>query len=152
RTNIIILDACRDNPLARSFASRLPATRSAGVPQGLAGYSPPGTGSLIAFATAPGQIALDGEGGNSPFTAALIKHIGKAGVEVRQMLTRVRAEVVAVTRNRQVPWDNSSLLGDVYLAVDSPRQIAVVPVTPVPLTGEDCVSFGPETTRAALVQ
>jgi uncharacterized caspase-like protein len=75
-----------------------------------------GTGTLIAFATAPKQVALDGEGANSPFSAALSRHIGTPGLEVQQMLTRVRAEVVAATKARQVPWSNSSLLGEVYLA------------------------------------
>ena len=75
-----------------------------------------GADTLIAFATAPGQVALDGEGANSPFSAALSRHIGTPGLEVQQMLTRVRAEVVAATRSKQVPWSNSSLLGEVYLA------------------------------------
>ena len=60
--------------------------------------------------------ALNGEGANSPFSAALSRHIGTPGLEVQQMLTRVRAEVVAKTRGKQVPWSNSSLLGEVYLA------------------------------------
>ena len=75
-----------------------------------------GAGTLIAFATAPGQVALDGEGANSPFSAALSRHIGTPGLEVQHMLTRVRAEVVAATKGKQVPWSNSSLLGEVYLA------------------------------------
>ena len=75
-----------------------------------------GAGTLIAFATAPGQVALDGEGANSPFSSALSRHIGTPGLEVQQMLTRVRAEVVATTKNKQVPWSNSSLLGEVFLA------------------------------------
>ena len=66
--------------------------------------------------SAPGQVALDGEGANSPFSAALSRHIGTPGLEVQQMLTRVRAEVVAATKGKQVPWSNSSLLGEVYLA------------------------------------
>ena len=70
RANIIILDACRDNPLARSFASR---TRSAAVGTGLAAYTALGTGTLIAFSTAPGKVAVDGLGANSPFTEALIE-------------------------------------------------------------------------------
>ncbi len=115
RANIIVLDACRDNPLARSFASKLGATRSAAVPAGLAAYATVGTGTLIAFATAPGQTALDGSDGNSPFTAAFIKHVRTRGIEVNQMLTRVRVEVASATKNRQVPWANSSLLGEVYL-------------------------------------
>ncbi|OAF19782.1 caspase family protein [Bradyrhizobium neotropicale] len=77
---------------------------------------PSATITLIAFATAPGQVALDGEGANSPFSAALSRHIGTPGLEVQQMLTRVRAEVVSSTKNKQVPWSNSSLLGEVYLA------------------------------------
>jgi hypothetical protein len=116
RANVVVLDACRDNPLARSFASKLGATRSAAVPAGLAGYATVGTGTLIAFATAPGQTALDGAGTNSPFTTAFIKHVRTRGIEVNQMLTRVRVEVAGETKNRQVPWANSSLLGEVYLA------------------------------------
>jgi hypothetical protein len=75
-----------------------------------------GAGTLIAFATAPGQVALDGEGANSPFSSALARHIGTPGLEVQQMLTKVPAEVVAATKSKQVPWSNSSLLGEVYLA------------------------------------
>jgi len=71
---------------------------------------------LIAFATAPGKVALDGEGVNSPFSAALTKFMPTPGIEVQQMLTRVRADVVAATDSKQVPWSNSSLLGEVYLA------------------------------------
>ena len=67
-------------------------------------------GTLLAFATAPGQVALDGDGENSPFSSALSRHIGTPDLEVQQMLTRVRAEVVAVTRNKQVP-----VLGDIPL-------------------------------------
>jgi uncharacterized caspase-like protein len=114
-TNIILLDACRDNPLARSFASRMPATRSAAVATGLAPYSAVGTGTLIAYATAPGQTALDGQGKDSPFTTSLLHFLPTPGLEIRQVLTRVRAEVAAATGNRQIPWDNSSLMGDVVL-------------------------------------
>ena len=121
RTNILILDACRNNPMAPKLASAGPA-RDIGAGSGLAAPTTLGAGStlgagtLIAFATAPGQVALDGEGANSPFSAALTRHIGTPGLEVQQMLTRVRAEVVAATKGKQVPWSNSSLLGEVYLA------------------------------------
>jgi uncharacterized caspase-like protein len=120
RTNILIFDACRNNPMAQQVAS---SGASRGIEGG--GLAPPsapvagttlGAGTLIAFATAPGQVALDGEGANSPFSAALSRHIGTPGLEVQQMLTRVRAEVVAATKSKQVPWSNSSLLGEVYLA------------------------------------
>ena len=75
-----------------------------------------GAGTLVAFSTAPGQVALDGQGSNSPFSTALAHHLGTRGIEVQQMLTRVRAEVAASTDNKQVPWSNSSLLGEVFLA------------------------------------
>lgn len=121
RTNILILDACRNNPMAAKLASAGPARgieagSGLAAPATLGAGATHGAGTLIAFATAPGQVALDGEGANSPFSAALSRHIGTPGLEVQQMLTRVRAEVVAATKNKQVPWSNSSLLGEVYLA------------------------------------
>ncbi|WP_369722574.1 caspase family protein [Bradyrhizobium sp. LLZ17] len=121
RTNILIFDACRNNPMAQRVTA---ASSSRGI-EGVSGLAAPsslgsgatlGAGTLIAFATAPGQVALDGEGANSPFSAALSRHLGTPGLEVQQMLTRVRAEVVSTTKNKQVPWSNSSLLGEVYLA------------------------------------
>ena len=126
RTNILIFDACRNDPFAQQTASAtgrsIEVKTDAKTRSGLAQPTAPtagttlGAGTLIAFATAPGQVALDGEGANSPFSAALSRHIGTPGLEVQQMLTRVRAEVVAGTRSKQVPWSNSSLLGEVYLA------------------------------------
>jgi uncharacterized caspase-like protein len=121
RTNILIFDACRNNPMAQKVASTEPnraieAGSGLAAPTALGPGATLGAGTLIAFATAPGQVALDGEGANSPFSAALSRHIGTAGLEVQQMLTRVRAEVVARTNGKQVPWSNSSLLGEVYLA------------------------------------
>lgn len=124
RTNILILDACRNNPMApkvatagasRAIEGGIDAGSGLAAPISLGTGSTLGAGTLIAFATAPGQVALDGEGANSPFSAALSRHIGTPGLEVQQMLTRVRAEVVAATKSKQVPWSNSSLLGEVYL-------------------------------------
>jgi uncharacterized caspase-like protein len=121
RTNILIFDACRNNPMAQQVASAGPsraieAGSGLAAPAALGPGATLGAGTLIAFATAPGQVALDGEGANSPFSAALSRHIGTSGLEVQQMLTRVRAEVVAKTSGKQVPWSNSSLLGEVHLA------------------------------------
>ena len=120
RTNILILDACRNNPMAPQVASAGPsrgieAGSGLAAPTSLGSGSTLGAGTLIAYATAPGQVALDGEGANSPFSTALSRHVGTPGLEVQQMLTRVRAEVVAATKGKQVPWSNSSLLGEVYL-------------------------------------
>lgn len=114
RVNLVLLDACRNNPLARSFASKLGA-RSASVGQGLAGMQS-ALGTLISYATHPDAVALDGEGRNSPFTSALLKHLATPGLEIATLMRRVRAEVVSVTRGQQVPWDHSSLLGEVVLA------------------------------------
>jgi tetratricopeptide (TPR) repeat protein len=109
--NIIVLDACRDNP----FETRLAPSRSVGRGSGLVAYQSVGSGTLIAFATAPGNTAEDGSGAHSPFTTALLKHVATPGVEVNQMLTRVRVDVAAATERKQIPWVNSSLLGDVFL-------------------------------------
>jgi uncharacterized caspase-like protein len=139
RASILILDACRDNPLAQKIRAQLEPSRSATVNKGLAAFAPlapgrpeTGTGMLIAFATAPGQVALDGSGRNSPFTTALLAHLNSPGLEVRQMLTRVRSDVAKATQNRQIPWDNSSLFGDVFLVAESEKP-------------KDCFTFNGET-------
>jgi uncharacterized caspase-like protein len=114
RVNLVFLDACRDNPLARSFARRL-GTRSTAVGQGLASIKS-GGGTMIAYATDPDAVALDGDGRNSPFTTALLKHLPTPGLEIGLMMRRVRNEVYQATRGRQTPWDHSSLFGEVVLA------------------------------------
>jgi uncharacterized caspase-like protein len=114
RINLVFLDACRDNPMSRSLARAFGgAGRSATVGEGLAQLNA-GIGTLITFATSPNKIALDGTGRNSPFTAALLKHIHTPDLEVRTLLTRVRADVIRETNERQVPWDHSSLTGEFY--------------------------------------
>jgi uncharacterized caspase-like protein len=114
RVNLVFLDACRDNPLSRSFARTLGA-RSASVGQGLASIQS-AVGTLIAYATQPDAVALDGTGRNSPFTTALLKHMNTPGLEIASLMRRVRADVIQATNGKQVPWDHSSLLGDVVLA------------------------------------
>jgi Tfp pilus assembly protein PilF len=114
RVNLVFLDACRDNPLARSF-SRTLGTRSTSVGAGLAAIHS-AVGTLIAYATQPENVALDGDGRNSPFTAALLKHMATPSLEISALMKRVRADVIAATHEKQVPWDHSSLVGDVILA------------------------------------
>lgn len=128
RTNIVFLDACRNNPLADNLARSLGRTRSAAIGRGLAEISA-GAGTLVAYATDPGNVALDGEGENSPFTEALLRHIGTPGLEVRSMLTRVRRDVYEATGGRQRPWDNSSLLREFYY-VEKPVEVAAVEPEP----------------------
>ena len=114
RVNLIFLDACRDNPLARSLARAL-GTRSASVGRGLARFHGE-VGTMIAYSTQPDNVALDGEGRNSPFTSSLLKHIGTPGLEISSIMKRVRADVIRITNYKQVPWESSSLIGDVVLA------------------------------------
>lgn len=104
RLNIAILDACRDNPFASS-------SRSAS--RGLAPVTAP-SGTLIAYATAPGQVALDGSGTNSPYTAALAAAIPIEGSPVEDVFRRTRRKVLEVTGGKQTPWEHSSLTGEFY--------------------------------------
>lgn len=114
KVKLVFLDACRDNPFAAKIKSNS-ATRSVNVQSGLAEMKS-GEGTLIAFATGPGQTALDGqEGNNSPFTRALIDNITKPGVEIQQAMTSVRAQVNEETRKGQLPWGHTNLIGAVYL-------------------------------------
>ena len=104
RTRIVFLDACRDNPAARSLA----LTRSAaGI--GLAPVAVSG-GTLIAFATRDGSTAEDGVGANSPYTTALLQHL-KNPEDIGIVLRRVRESVLRATKNRQEPWEYGSLVG-----------------------------------------
>jgi hypothetical protein len=112
KTNLVFLDACRDNPLARNLARSM-GTRSASVSQGLAQVQT-GVGTFIAYSTQPGNVALDGTGGNSPFTEALVKGVRATGRNLTSVMVNVRKDVLAATSGRQVPWDHSSLTGDFY--------------------------------------
>lgn len=128
RVNLVFLDACRDNPLARTFARSLGASRSAAIGRGLASIQS-AVGTMIAYATQPDNVALDGTGRNSPFTAAMLKHIATPGLEIRSLMTRVRADVLEATRQQQLPWDHSSLIGEVVLVPGGTAQAAPPPPT-----------------------
>ena len=114
KVKLVFLDACRDNPFAAKLRS-LKSTRSVNVQTGLAEMKS-GEGTLIAFATGPGQTALDGqEGTNSPFTRALLANIAKPGIEIQEAMTKVRAQVNEETDKGQLPWGHTNLIGSVYL-------------------------------------
>jgi len=102
RVNIVILDACRNNPFARSWRSA-----SSG---GLAQMNAP-TGSFIAFATAPNSVAADGAGRNGIFTKHLLSNLREGESDIDRVFTRVTAAVSHETGNKQVPWKSSSLTG-----------------------------------------
>ena len=99
--NILILDACRNNPLSRGMRS---------ADQGLARMDAP-MGSFIAYSTAPGATAADGKGRNSPYTLALAKAMEKPGIPIEEAFRDARVEVIAATQKEQIPWESSSLTG-----------------------------------------
>ena len=122
KVKLVFLDACRDNPFAAKIRSAS-RTRSVNVQTGLAEMKS-GEGTLIAFATGPGQTALDGQAGaNSPFTRALVDNITKPGIEIQQAMTFVRAQVNEETHKGQLPWGHTNLIGAVYLG-PAPTQTA----------------------------
>ncbi len=100
-TNIVILDACRDNPFAAlGFRG-----------QGLARMDAP-TGTFVAYSTAPGMVAMDGANGNSPFTTALATALAQPAQPIEAVFKQVRVSVLRDTGGRQTPWDSSSLTRD----------------------------------------
>ncbi len=114
-TALVFLDACRDNPLTADIPI---GSRDDGFARGLARVRSAG-GSYISFATAPGNVAYDGEGRNSPFTEALLRHISTPNVDIRLMMGDVRQDVFEATFQRQMPWENNSLIGRFYFRQDA---------------------------------
>ena len=108
RLNIVILDACRNNPYSRSFRSSA---------SGLATMDAP-TGTYIAYAAAPGRVALDGEGNNGLYTGELLKALPLPGLKIEDAFKRVRVAVQDKSGTQQVPWESSSLTGDFYFKID----------------------------------
>lgn len=119
RLRLVILDACRDNPLAGTIKKSV-ATRSIG--RGLAKVEPTTPNTLVAFATKAGAVADDGNGENSQYTSALVKYIAEPGVDVRVAFGRVRDEVLKKTSNRQEPFVYGSLGGDNLALVPQPAK------------------------------
>lgn len=118
--NIVILDACRNNPFARSFRSGS---------RGLARMDAP-SGSLIIYATAPGDVAADGDGRNGIFTENLLKYLQTRGVDVEVMLKSVRRAVFDQTGGRQTPWTSSSLRGSFFFRPGDAQPVDVPPPAP----------------------
>jgi uncharacterized caspase-like protein len=143
-TNILFLDACRDNPFARNLARAL-GTRSAEVGRGLAAVES-GVGTLISFSTQPGNVALDGKGRNSPFTGALVRHISTASDDLGAILIAVRNDVMKSTQSKQVPWEHSALTGRFYF---SPPPSIVVPPPPSSATPPPAISEAERAWNAA---
>jgi formylglycine-generating enzyme required for sulfatase activity len=117
RLNIVILDACRNNPFTRSMRS---------VDHGLATMDAP-AGILIAYSTAPGAVAMDGNGRDSPYTEALSQAMRNMHEPVEQVFKHVRVGVMGATANKQVPWESSSLTGDFYFSAASSASTTAAP-------------------------
>ena len=110
--NIVILDACRDNPFPGVSRSM---TRSLGAKtRGLAVIPTTPTGTIISYATAAGQAAMDGEERNSPYTASLLKHIQEPGLSIEQFFKKVRNSLAKLTGGKQIPAEYTNLNGDFY--------------------------------------
>jgi formylglycine-generating enzyme required for sulfatase activity len=128
-TNIIFLDACRNNPLARNLA-RAMGTRSTEIGRGLAPVES-GVGTLISFSTQPGNVALDGSGRNSPFAGALVKRIASSSDDLSALLIDVRNDVRKDTQNKQIPWEHSALTGRFYFTPPQAAPPAAAPAPPL---------------------
>ncbi|MEO0519248.1 MAG: caspase family protein [Cyanobacteria bacterium P01_A01_bin.116] len=107
--NVLMIDACRDNPFYRRWRS---GRRGVPIQRGLAGINNPAVGTVISFATGLGNFADDGEGRNSPYTSHLLKHISEKGQDIRSMLQDVREGVYEETNQQQIPWVSESLIGN----------------------------------------
>ena len=116
--NIVILDACRDNPYERSFRSASRGlVRIEDMPAGE-------LGSLLAYSTAPGRVAADGAGRNSPYTAELVKALQTPNLTLEQVFKRVAIGVYKLTNRRQKPWTNQFILDDFYFLRSQPDRPA----------------------------
>ncbi len=138
QTNILFLDACRDNPLARNLA-RAMGTRSTEIGRGLAQVES-GVGTLISFSTQPGNVALDGAGRNSPFAGALVKQLATSNDDLSAILIGVRNDVMKETQRRQVPWEHSALTGRFYF--DPAGQTTAPPTVASPRLSEAAEAWG----------
>jgi hypothetical protein len=150
RVNIVILDACRNNPFARSFRS---------ASRGLASVTAPG-GTLIAYATAPGSVAADGGARNGLYTQELLKNMLTPALSIEEVFKRVRAAVKDKTQGNQIPWESSSLIGDFYFVAPSETigrsqsPVSAVDPTAIELSFWETIknSHNPEDFRAYLQQ
>jgi len=129
RLGLVILDACRDNPFARTMKrSRTAALRA--ITPGLSAIEPASSNTLIAYAAKAGTSAEDGLGENSPFTTALLNNLFVKGLDIRLAFGRIRDEVLKTTRGRQEPFVYGSIGGDSISVVPAPAQSAVTAVDP----------------------
>ena len=139
--NVVILDACRNNPYERRTSRSLGAG-------GLAQMEAP-KGSLIAYSTAPGRTAADGDGRNGIYTQALLRYIRTPGLTIEQVFKNVRKDVSRVTRDAQMPWESSSMTGEFYFSpAGRPAFVSSPPPAVLPAKVADVVA-APSQQRAS---
>ncbi|MGI9450944.1 MAG: caspase family protein, partial [Geminicoccaceae bacterium] len=145
KLNIVILDACRNNPFNEG-------TR--GLNRGLAQTAAP-SGTFVAYATSPGKVAQDGDSQHSPYTAAIVKNLETPGLKLEDVFKKVRQDVALQTDGEQIPWENSSVFGDFYFAEPLPepepepeQQVAVHTPQPEPEQKEEITTLPPLTAKA----
>ncbi len=151
RLGLVILDACRNNPLAEEMKRGMGATRAFAVGRGLARLEDAPTNTLIAYATSADATAEDGTTQNSPYTTALLEHIRTPGLEVRQLFGRVRDTVMGETNGGQTPFTYGSLGGDaIYLG--PPPDVATLPAPTAPTTPQPVVPIQPPRVDESLIE
>lgn len=129
RVNIVILDACRDNPYVRSFRS---------TTRGLAIITKAPMGTIVSYSTSPGDVARDGKDRNSPYTTFLIKYMKEPGLSIEQVFKSVRQKLNKETNGKQIPWELSSLQGDFFFVPGSSgKSDAIIPTEKTTTAGDD---------------
>ncbi len=118
--NLVILDACRNNPFARSWRSN----RDIGDNKGLVNSNPP-RGTLVLYATEPGSVSSDGAGSNSPFTTAFLKQINTPNLELDPLIKAVARDVQTATKQKQSPWKEGLYSGDFYFKLTTQSETTV---------------------------
>lgn len=114
KTFVIILDACRNNPFGSAYRPEQ---------KGLSQFDAP-VGSLLAYATAPGNVASDGEGQNGLYTENLVRELGKRGTRIEDALKRVRLNVRLASHGEQIPWETTSLEDDVFIFSEGRKKLS----------------------------
>ena len=118
RVNIVMLDACRDNPYFQRYRS---------ASRGLAIIAKPPSGKIISYSTSPGDVALDGKGRNSPYTSALLQYMKESGLTIEQVFKNVRQKIDTDTAGKQTPWELSSLKGEFYFVYKKASHVTEMP-------------------------
>jgi len=132
--NIIILDACRNNPLPR---------RARSTSRGLANVDAP-RGSIVAYATSPGSVADDGDGQHSPYTKALLDKLQVQGLKIEDVFKEVLKGVHQATQGKQIPWVSSSFVGDFYFS----GPVSITVNAPSTVVSPSAPALAPQTVSA----